>query len=336
MGAKENFLVIFPAVIGLVVFQYRRGRLSWMGITCATLLTMYAALIGAAVATALLRHGVDIYQTPVSAASRVDLVPEALRRAIAPLAWWDIGLGALLAGAALVWSGRRPWAGVKRIALELLAIMAMVTLWVSQYVFYGGSWPTGVRYDLPGALARPLLVVAAVVAMSRAATWLHVDRGLTRALQAGLVAGLLLLTIDHRYAPNVQACAANAEVARAWTQGVDRLVERAHADPVRAIVIVSHDVWDFELALALDRWLTARQVPNPLFLRVSAYKTDTPMARVLASNLEQLSRGTHGAFRPLSELRSTPRPLGVGLSGPPGEAFEDSGIVWRGAPNRPR
>jgi hypothetical protein len=336
MGAKENFLVILPAVLGLAVVLYRQGRLGWLGFVCTGVLTVCAAFIGAAVAIPLLRQGVDIYQTPVAAGTRATLVPEALRRAIAPVGWPDVGLGTLLAGAALVWTGHARRAGVKRVGPELLLVLALIALWVSQYVFYNGSWPTGSRYDLPGALTRPLLVVAAVVIASRVAGALRVDRGLTRALQAGLVAGLSLVAMAQGYARHVEACAAHAEATRTWTKNVNGLVARAHADPARAIVFVSHDPWDFEPVFALTRWLAARDVRNPLFLRLSAYQPDTPLARALAEGLERQSRGAVGPFRPLTNLPLTPRPLGIGLSGPPGPDYEDGGILWSVGSKPPR
>jgi hypothetical protein len=108
------------------------------------------------------------------------------------------------------------------------------------------------------------------------------------------------------------------------------------ADPARPIVVVSHDVWDLEAVYAIGQWLAVRGVRNPLFLRIAASKADTALTRALAHDLNQLSRGKYDPFQVLSELPLTPRPLGIGLSGPPGDEYEDGGILWSSTPRRVR
>ncbi len=332
MGSKENFLVMLIPVWVLAALLWRRGRLARTGMVTLAFLTAYGGLIASAVTLSLLGTGVDVYEKPVTPGGRLGLVLLGFERAVGPLAWWHAGIGLIVAVAVagLLARGQSRW-GYGPVSRAALLASGFVALYVSQFVFYNGQWPAPLavpRYSFPGVLARPLLVVTAAVVGLELLKRLRTPRGLVRAIGAGLVAVLLVLALDTGWASVKEASQAQALATRDWTSRLDRIAARLRHDPARAVVVVSHDIWDFEPIFAIPPFLTARGVKNPLYLLTPIYRSDTPWTRALVPRLYGLSEGGGGGYARLDALPPTPTPFAIGLSGPPPAGYEDVGRLW--------
>jgi hypothetical protein len=332
IGSKENFLVVLVPLWVLGAVLWRRGLLERTGMITLVFLTAYGAVIASAVSVSLIRTGADVYMKPVTAGNRLRLVLPGFERAIEPFAWWHVGLALIVAttAAALWCRGASRWRYRPLIRGALLAC-GLAALYASQFAFYNGEWPNPAgawRYNFPGVLSRPLLGVTGAVAGLQLIRRLHVPGGIVRAIGAGLVAILLVLTLDTGWASLKQASEANASAARGWTNRLEGIAARLRREPARPVVIASHSVWDYEPIFAVPRFLTHKGVVNPLYLLAPVYRTDTPLTASLARSLQDVSRDGLGGYAPLDSLPPNTVPFAVGLSGPPPARYTDLGSLW--------
>ena len=260
MGSKENFLLLVP---WLLVLAWRaRGTLKWAG-GLALVVTLAVALrIVWRVASMLRQDGVDVYDRSVAPASRAETLLTYVGQCMQSPAFWVL-VGSAMVVAAAAWFTRE--LGRARALRWLAALGALWLVHAAQYVFYAGAWPTGNRYDFPGVLVPGLagLVLAwaagVVIRTRHGAGVARAWRSLSAAALAVLVA---LAPVGH-----LQAQAArNAAVSRAWSQGIDQMVQIGRADASRPFVLVAHDIWDYEFVHAALRYLRARGVENPIYL----------------------------------------------------------------------
>src|SRR6185369_5812938 len=74
---------------------------------------------------------------------------------------------------------------------------------------------------------------------------------------------------------------------------LDSIVQHLREQPTRPVVFVSHQAQDYEPLISLRRFLRARDVTNPLFLRLEDYEPRAQMParyQPLADVLQQVSR----------------------------------------------
>jgi hypothetical protein len=331
MGSKENFLLLLLPLWGVTILLWRRRGLGRAGVATVIVLTLYGALITSAVAVSVLRRGVDVYLAPVTGGGRLGLVWPGVQRAVEPLNGWHAALGVIVV---LVVAARGParaqWLLRPALRGGLLA-GGLAALFVSQFVFYNGAWPQtpgAPRYDFPGVLARPLLLITGAVAGLAMLRRLRVPGPLVRVVRAGLVALLLGLTLAAGWGPLREASAANAAATREWTARLDRIAARLRHEPTHPVLVVSHDIGDYEPIFAIPRFFAAMRVTNPLFLAIPVYRTDTAWTEVLARTLRDAALFGAAGYRPFEELPETVLPLAIGLSGAPPPPYEDVGSLW--------
>jgi hypothetical protein len=332
MGSKENFSVMLVPLWVLAALLWRRGQLGRAGTMTLVFLTAYGGLIASSVTISLIHTGADVYGKPVTAAGRLPLLRAGFERAIAPLLWWHVVVALILAaavGALMVrGSSRRRYGPLVR---GVYLTCGLVALYVSQFAFYNGEWPAPIaapRYAFPGVLTRPLLVVTAAVVGLELLKRLRIPRDVVRAVGAGLVAVLLIFTLDTGWASLKEATQASVLATREWTSRLERVVARLQRDPTRAVVVVSHDISDYEPIFAIPRFLTANGVKNPMYLVTPLYRTDTPLTADLARTLYGVSQFGYSGYAPLDRLPASPIPFAVGLSGPPPTGYENVGSLW--------
>jgi hypothetical protein len=332
IGSKENFLVLLIPLWVLAVFLWRQGRLQRTEMITVAVLTAYGGLIASSITVSLIRTGADVYERPVTAASRFRLLISGSERAIEPFAWWHVCVVLIAASVVAAFWDRRPsqWRYHPFIRGVLL-MGGFVALYASQFAFYNGEWPnqnTAPRYNFPGVLSRLLLVVTGAVTGFELIRRLRVAGSIVRAMRAGLVAMLLVFTLDAGWASLRQASEAHASATREWTERLEHIVARLRRDPVRPVVVVSHSVGDYEPIFAVPRFLTQQGVVNPLFLLTSVYRTNTPLAVSIAQTLNGISSFGSAGYAPLDTLPSDTVPFAIGLSGPTPPAYEGLGSLW--------
>ncbi len=194
----------------------------------------------------------------------------------------------------------RPWLARGGLALLLLAV-----LFASQYFFYNGNWPGNSRYDFPGLLVLPLmglsspgsvwpLSLASTPAGWRAAGRIVRDAG--RAHGFPRLCGVAQPSTEQRnrhptILPRPRQCRGSSP----------------KRNQRRRRVFISHQVGDIEPVGSVRRFLRARQVGNPLFLRLAGYdsaKAVSPQDRQMTQYLEHLSQCGDGEQQPVVYWRN--------------------------------
>jgi len=121
---------------------------------------------------------------------------------------------------------------------------------------------------------------------------------------------------------------ASVSATREWTSRLESAIARIRRDPSRAVVVVSHDISDYEPIFAVPRFLVANGLKNPMYLVTPLYRTDTPLNAALADTLYGASRFGYAGYAPLDRLPPMPAPFAIGLSGRPPARYEDVGSLW--------
>ena len=191
-GAKENFvLLLFPIAVLAYAMKARR-KLSPHLVAAIIFSVLYIALIVLELVMAFSKAGTDPYANPVTLASRAAMLLSGARMPDFRFALYS-ALGALT----IFWVFRNNAKLHPCLRSRLLQVAcissAVVLLLLSQKVFYNGEWPTGMRYDFPGMLGPPLLMVAVLDLVSIAIC-----------LRWRVRPSLLLLLVLTAFAPSIR------------------------------------------------------------------------------------------------------------------------------------
>jgi hypothetical protein len=209
----------------------------------------------------------------------------------------------------------------------------LLLLYASQYAFYSGHWPCGNRYDFPGVLAVPLFWVTLAYFLLKIfqAVGLHPD--VQYAVRAGLLVGLCCLVSLQGFHTVSGRCCKNAYLTNDFSTKLDRVAGSLSADPNRPLVLVCCKApWCYEPVDSVRRYLAARGLNNPLFLRIEENVSQSSYDETLYATLERVSSQGDRRRRllPLSELRTDSGPFVLGLGCPPNVPWGTSlgFLIW--------
>jgi hypothetical protein len=197
---------------------------------------------------------------------------------------------------------------IDSIRISMMWLIVIMLLVISQQIFYTGRLPTHMRYDFPGMLAIPAIIVL-VVSLSRRV----LDFWLPGRKFGGLInvaVGVVLLV----YASLVKwelpaAVAANVQRTRAFDEALSKTITEVNRRADWPIVIRSYNPWDYEIVQALGILFVARSINNPRFL-VHSIDEDGPRTAFESDVLDHmlLDQSRDGAaargYLPLKEFET--------------------------------
>jgi len=308
IGSKENLLILALPSAYLMI-KAARGK-DWLLLGAAVGSLLFVAYVAGGILLSASKTGLDIYDRPVALASRLAVILDVLRgrHYVTPfsmLITLTVGVAALSLIPALTQPQRR---AVHSAAFWLACLCGV---YLSQMVFYNGRWPeTETRYGYPGLLYFPASIFILyglgrdLLASSPSASRLHV------ALKASLSISLVLVIGFHgSYSGTRETLRGNVASTREFTARFERLVDQLRQDEDLQVVIESSDILDYEPVFGYPRFLSAYQVRNPLFLRVSGYGPDSfqpGLFRRLAEELMVISAYGDDVYLPLASLDERP------------------------------
>ncbi|QEM69134.1 hypothetical protein FO488_13825 [Geobacter sp. FeAm09] len=316
MGSKENLLFLLLPVVALLFILWKKGRADKTAVAVSALMCGYGIFIAAAVATALGKAQKDIYANSVKPIGRLELLYYGMVKALGN----GYVLGGLLTVAVIAaWvlvclHNRNDRGAIRRcyrsLATYLCLSAALLLVYASQFAFYNGQWPAGMRYDFPGGLCGPVLMFATAMLISEMARLLFAST----AWRAGVlvVFSLVLggLIVFQGFEPLRAASHQNAEQTRTFTSGVSSLAQKLRNDPAANLVFISFRARDHEPIGSLSIFLRTFGVKNRfvLYLYQRPQYTQSKLDKDLAADLLALSRwGSKGGwlysgFSPLNTL----------------------------------
>lgn len=211
-----------------------------------------------------------------------------------------------------------------RVRRHAWAMLALLAVFASQFVFYFGQWPIGAvpRYLFPGILAQHLAIFLFVVVIAEIFA-ARPSRSRRHAWILYLIAALYFVK------PSVTDLGANRAASRqtvattiAFTGRLNESVTYLKAHPAAALILNSNNVIDYEPVYSIERFVRASGVRNPIALHLNGYSAgsysdtgSTKLSFMLATALEQIQLEGDGKFVPLRSTITFPECFSIGLSG---------------------
>lgn len=330
IGCKENFLILAPFI---AVFLWRyRGRET--GLTTQILLRLvllYSGWIAYVVLMRIWAAGHDVYQQDISARARLDLAQGFLAR-------WDVQIWLLLiligivaAGIANLFRREEALAGVHlRLKWAVAAGVVLLALYGSQYVYYFGKWPeaTQGRYLIPGVLLKYFAALLACAALHE-----FVKATLGKGWLAWGVPAVVMSCMVALTAAGWDQNRTTAKVTRHNSQRLaanfQKVYDYLREHPDAPLIMKSHHANDYEPIFAVERFVRAQGLKNPIAIDHTPRPTyDDPLLVSLGKFIEGVSREGSKDFMALSSARRLEQCFSLGLSGPRDPACQGLDLKW--------
>lgn len=314
VGSKENFLVLWPILVGLAgVRLYQRRVSKWEGILYLAL-TAFTGWIGAAVYLATSRSGVDIYATSISYPARVKWffigMPEMLKeRKI----WFSTIVGALFAFLEIRAFFTK---GIKTqlknpVLWQWVVLVVLAGVVMSQYVLYNNELPTNTRYDFPALLLFPIMnLISLKLLLSGVKKKLPSLYKPTRLFSYMIVTiTLVVLIVSNGYSRVRAQATKNVLTTQSFAATLELVEEKLEQDQQVPLVMVAERYIQFEPISSVSRHLSARGVQNPIILKYKPQQVgaDDKLGQNLNERLEEVrevgseSEELFARFSPYSE-----------------------------------
>jgi len=284
-GAKENFVLLLIPVLVLAYGMKVRRKLSRHALAAITFSVLYITLIVLELVIAFAEAGTDFYANPVSLSSRAATLISAARIPAFIFAVCSAVSATTILSVFRVHPRLDPSLRSRILQIAWISFATLLLL-LSQTVFYNGEWPTGMRYDFPGMLATPLLMIA-ILDLVSTAIYLQYPR---------VRPALILLLVLIAFVPQIQSGmndiyeGSNNNVVRTQSTKakIATIVRELKASPNVPLILESHDPIDNELIMSLKIFLRHFGVGNPVYVRVHAYTAEaqrTELFRTLAKSV---------------------------------------------------
>jgi hypothetical protein len=317
IGAKETLLPLacFSLfVVSLAVVERRLTVLS--GLIAGAITLLVSCLILWIVLKQLAGAGADIYGNSVSPGARIKSTLTLMRPFGA--GFIVVAMLAIAVIAGWIWGLRKRVSKVEAVGV-LGTLCFLLGLFVSQEIAYGGSLPTGTRYDFPAMLVPICFVYFIGVVFNlrtreagkeRSADSLALGFAVTITiifLSTGGIGGLVR-SIDEVETNIVKTKEFSAELAA--------IVSRARMDPAAPIIFEAYGPGAYEPVYSLQRYLQSAGLENPIAVRLHPdRKSISPFYDDLENRLRVLQYDGGKSFVKLVDLPGRGTCVSVGING---------------------
>jgi hypothetical protein len=325
-GSKENFLLIaFPALYLLA--RMRRPGPQRLILGASAMVVLFSAFVGGAAMIGIRRFG-TIYRDDASFRGRMAILEHGLHVAWAEHRSTIAGLAALL-GLAWIWLRRHRENELRPFLIRslwcLVTAVLMMSVHLSQLVFYNGKWPTSGewgRYDFPGLLAVPLLFYLAWYWVVMAAGAVKVPSWMVASARCCVLIAAGFAIAAHGF-PLPAAARRAAASTQAFTARLAVLEVACQQHPDWPMVFESRQAWNYEPLASLQRFMGMLRCQRPVYLQLH-YRAEDLAPRSFERHLAELleryaaeggsSNPSFPLVRPWSEFRGPPC-LALGFGG---------------------
>lgn len=278
IGIKENFFITLPFTFLLAARWLWQGRVRAPVYWYNAALAVWAFIIAVSVILGIRSGGGDIYGNDVSITGRLGMLTGAIGIGGDIKNLISIAPCILTASAMLAWRLVKPGVLARSGCMGILwrsfwIQLGCAVVWVSQYVFYHASWPTGMRYDFPGLLARDLAFVSLAYAACVCLVQLLKGSWPEKRVTAGHMLFLVMLGAicfvpfyKGRILALQEAAIKNAVTTRKLGYHLERVSLQAAAHPDYPLIYEVNNVWDAEPVVAMDVYLASRGIHNRHFM----------------------------------------------------------------------
>jgi hypothetical protein len=288
-GAKENFLILVFPMVPLLIRRRRLG-LPILPLNFVIFLSVaYTAWIAGSLLVYFQKTGVDFYAVSVTPKDRALKLISIFHSRIFLLLNAAFLLRILSAR-----SYERFFFSTRQSIGFFIVLNALIS---SQFVFYNGEWPTGMRYDFPGQLILPILFAYGVIEIRHYLELSTNAQALTRVVNAfGLLVFLAILLPRASY--HVGKAWDNRNRTRQFESKIGAIKQATSNDSKKYIILYAREPMDLEPVVSVRRFLRLHAVVNPQIVR---YGISDELARQNSLN-EQIARALKMMSLPEAEI----------------------------------
>ncbi len=334
-GSKENFIILAALPLWLVFSPTVRlslGLKSIFGIVLA-----YLGWISITVVRRLQHAGHDVYANPISIESRFGLLHSLITRSDV-LAWLSVCL--LLLVLVHTWKVRDELKEflLKGLNAYIWAMVVLLAVFASQYVFYYGVWPAGAvpRYMFPGMLAKHFAIFLLFIVVTKIISIKPFRlRGVVWVVY--LMASLYVLKLSVQdFNANRTASKEMVTNSISFTTRLNEALDFLRAHPSAGLILSSNNVLDYEPLFSIERFVRASGLTNPVALKLNGYssedysysKDSERLAFTLTESLEKIQNFGGSGFVPIRAADAIVECFSMGMSGPPLARCTSGNIIW--------
>lgn len=306
VGVKENFIPLVGVLATLAVISFRAKK--YILSSFLTLICLYPLIIATEIFLAISTAKHDIYHSNVDIIQRLSLVSNIFSVPIFRyMLTFSVGFSAVY-----ILAMKRvhfPKSLLQTVSPLLLLLILSLLTYVSQYLFYSGAWPTGVRYDYPGLMVIPIAIASMLLILVRTLEAYKLPDSLVLGFKISLLV-LASLSVSSQVIlakGYYQLASANTVVITSvhdqWISSIVAAINSRH--PTADLVIEAEQPNDYEFIFSLQRFLVANGISNQIALNVSDSMKNasgsSTLSTSLSSQLVEVSTIGSTEFAPLSE-----------------------------------
>ncbi len=288
IGAKENFLFLFPILLMWSGIKIYTKKLSRNDLLATLLMTAYTLFIVGAIYVATSKTGADIYGAQISYSERFALLYKYKRYIVESR---HLQLPILITMAAFVKVAIIAYRqGVQKLVnntlfkhLVVLGIVGMAI--ATQYIFYNSQIPNNMRYDYPVMILFPVFQLTSL-SLLIAILPKKIFR-ISTPLIVYICLGVILFSfITKRGYYHIQNRALiNSQATQSFDINLLSFYKVATENPDSTFVFVSNKFFAYEPMISVARYLTAKKVINKM---VISYTPEPNVVDPLGIELESL------------------------------------------------
>ena len=297
IGSKENMVILALPSLFLLVSRIANHKLDWK-LIFPILHVLFAIFVSISIYLAINKVGHDVYANEITAGGKLALLLPGIKKTVKDLKIIEIIIGAilLLVSKIIIFNKNTLKETLSHNRNAILLLIFFCITYLTQYIFYSGAWPTNMRYDLPGILAKQLFWITSFYIFSSFKT---------KKLSLNIIFfGLILIsTINAGYYQLIKVSKNNASATSSFTESISNISDIAITHPNYPIVLKSENLWDYEPIFSIERFVRFMGATNPIYLNYSDMNITNRLGleKQLSEELIQLSKNGNpvfGSFNP--------------------------------------
>lgn len=288
-GSKENFLILIIPMAYLVYRRFTLKQSIMVPLLTLAVSSLFAAWIAGALVTHFSNSGLDVYSAsvaPADRATKLSLLAKNKTFLIVNLVFMMRLIGGF--------NSRLFRLNVRQVSFFFICLNALI---VSQYIFYNGEWPTGMRYDFPGQLALPIVMGYAIYEIR------HITKNTTYGAKLLLIFNFSILIIftsiiGPKMLGHVKSSWLNVQRTQLFDESLSTIRTTLQSSPAAILIVHARDPFDLEPVISLERFLRFLEIRQRVFIKYAITESQENQSALTA----QISKSIQNLATPNAQL----------------------------------
>jgi len=291
VGSKEPLFPFVGYTVCALCFFLFRDRRSFVAMVCLVFTILYGGASGIIIHLALSKSREDFLGEPINFVERLRKVFPELGLAsfefLIPAVVLCLLTAAVLRRAKLQNTTPND-AWLKATSSYFLGVFGLWSLYLTQYIAYNGTWPTGDRYDFPGQLALPAFLIISLIYAIAVLQRVHHIESTLRWVAISIAATSIPIMVKSLPFQVSKAAALNIRATSTFQAALQQIVELANSNPQKPIILRANGAWSYEKIISVSIYLRRYGVVNAIAVHFIPEKNLDP--RIPASKFNDLGR----------------------------------------------